>query len=139
MVAGRSEQSKEFSGAESNFLVIDDHIGMVAGRSEQSKEVQHMFEAFERGTGACRQAGIPHHSGKRVRAKQHGLALGGDLVEGRYLGSERMRRALLTVLSLTLARQRTTNGSLMRNILSSWTYCLLYRRPAMCRLGECFE
>ena len=90
-------------GDHTHALVIDDHIGMAVGKSEQSMNVQEMWEAFERGAEACRQAGIPHHSGKRVRAQQNGLSLGGELVAGRLPGTERMRRAMLTVLSLTVA------------------------------------
>ena len=98
-----------------------------------------MGDAFERGTAACNEAGLPHHPGKRVRAATDGVALGAELVDGRFLGTERARRMLLSVLSLGIARGGMVTGALMRKVLASWTYSMLYRRPTMCILGSSFN
>ena len=84
-------------GASQHALVIDDHIGLAVGERATSASVIAMGEAFDRGTAACNEAGLPHHPGKRVRAATDGVALGAELVDGRFLGTERARRMLLSV------------------------------------------
>ena len=120
-------------------LVIDDHVGIAVGRNVSAPAYKSMYDCFERGSVACAKAGIPHHPGKKVRGETDGLALGGELVQGRTLGTERIRRSMLSVLSLSVARHGKATGMLMRKLLASWTYCMLYRRPTMCLLGSCFK
>ena len=126
-------------GPRQHALVIDDHIGLAVGERATSASVIAMGEAFERGTAGCNEAGLPHHPGKRVRAATDGVALGAEIVDGRFLGTKRARRMLLSVLSLGIARGGMVTGALMRKVLASWTYSMLYRRPTMCILGSSFK
>ena len=64
-------------GPRQHALVIDDHLGLAVGERATSSSVVTMREAFDRGTEGCREAGLPHHPGKKVRGEVGGVALGG--------------------------------------------------------------
>ena len=98
-----------------------------------------MNEVFDRGTKVCQEHRLPQHPFKRFRGARDGVALGAESVRGRNIGSERMRRAYLALISLVVARCGKVTGGLVRRVVSNWTYCALFRRPAMCTLGTCFK
>ena len=116
-------------------LVIDDHIGIVAGTSSKDPKVIQMGAEFSAGTTACTDAGLPQHPTKRVRGEVDAIVLGAEVVNGQTIGSERLRRMFLSIISLTLVRRGLVNGAVLRRVLGSWTYCALYLRPYMCLLG----
>ena len=120
-------------------LVIDDHIGIVAGTSSKDPKVIQMGAEFSAGTTACTDAGLPQHPTKRVRGEVDAIVLGAEVVNGQTIGSERLRRMFLSIISLTLVRRGLANGAVLRRVLGSWTYCALYRRPYMCLLGDSFK
>ena len=95
-----------------HYLVIDDHIGVAVGKSLKSSDVTEMHAAFSRGTRACAEAKLPQHEAKKVRGEEHGLALGAELIEGRMVGSERMRRAFLSLIFVLVAKVGRGSGAL---------------------------
>ena len=48
--------------------------------------------------------------------------LGAEVVDGQTIGSERVRRMFLAVISLMLARAGRANGSVLQRVLASWSY-----------------
>ena len=107
-------------------LVIDDHIGLASGKSSSGPRVRRMASEFDAGTRACTVAGLPQHPTKRVRAETDAIVLGAEVVDGSAIGSERVRRMFLALVSLTMVRHRRVNGALMRRLLASWTYCVCF-------------
>ena len=50
-----------------------------------------------------------------------------------------MRRVRLAELSLRLASGRRTTGALLRAVVSSWNFVLLFRRPLLCLLWHAYR
>ena len=120
-------------------LVIDDHVGLAVGASRRDPVVRELETMFDNGTIACTNAKLPQHAGKRVRGVTTGVALGAELLDGKRIGAERVRRAYLGLISLLVAKVGRASGHLLRKLFSSWTFCCLFRRPTMCMLGSCFK
>ena len=94
--------------------VIDDHVGLAVGASLRDQVVKGMHEMFERGTKLCRYVKLPQHDGKRVRGVTDGTVLGAELQNGNRLGSERVSRAYLGLISVLVAKVGRATGSLLR-------------------------
>ena len=95
---------------------------------------------FERAGGAYARAGLHRHPAKQRRAEAQGTALGAEILgDAGHIASERLRRLRLADLSLRIATGRYSTGALLRAVVSSWIFVLLFRRPLLCLLWECFR
>ena len=120
-------------------LVIDDHVVIVAGTGLIDSRVQNMAAEFDSGTDACATAGLPQHPTKHVRGDVNAVILGAKVIDGQTIGSERVRRIFLAVISLMLAPAGRAHGAVLRCLLASWTYCSLLRGPSICFVGDSFK
>ena len=107
--------------------VIDDNVGIAVGTSRRDPIVRAMADMFDEGSIACATDKLPQHEGKRVRGLTTGVALGAELLDGRRLGAERVRRAYLGLISILVAKVGQATGNLLRKLFSSWTFCCLFR------------
>jgi len=88
---------------------------------------------------AYRRAGAEVKEAKSVVGSRSATA-GGAEVRGRegVVGAPRSRRADLAVLTLELVVLGVASRDLVRRLVGTWVAILLYRRPLLALLGECF-
>ena len=121
-------------------LVIDDHVAVVASDGKRSPAAERAAAAFDRAGPAYEAAGVHRHPDKQVRGAPEGVLIGAEILgrEG-YIGAERLRRVHLSALTLLVLSTGIVTGALLRRLVSSWVYVLLFRRPLLCLLGAAFK
>ena len=113
-------------------LAYDDHVCLVAdppGRRERMLKKRRQFDE-------CRtlytEVGLKHSPQKANRGELHGVALGAELLgDIPMIGSERVRRFGLAVLSERVAKLGRSTGRIFRKLMSMWLHALLFRRPML--------
>ncbi len=123
-------------------LAIDDHVGIQRVKSSEYRLQPWLRdnEVFQASQVAYQKVGLIQQEKKRKRNQTSGIILGADFdgVEGKVMGP-RNRIAILSILTLSVARLGVCTRKLLSVILGCWIHVLLFRRVFFAVIDQLFK
>ena len=124
------------------FLCIDDHVSVqilnraAARRNEPARDTS----VFSQSHAAYDSVGLHPHPKKCRRNLQQATLLGADIDgEAGFVSAPRDRTLLLMLCTAEIAKRGACTPKLLNVLVGCWIHVLMYRRPALCVLDQCFK
>lgn len=123
-------------------LAIDDHVGIQRVKRGEFRMEPWLRdnEVFSASQTAYQKVGLVQQEKKRKRNQTSGIILGADFdgIEGKVM-APRNRVAILSLLTLSVARVGVCTRKLMATILGCWIHVLLFRRIFFAVIDQLFK